>query len=128
MIVEKLGFISQQLEATGVPYEFGEWSSNVTYPYTVGEITEEPVDTEDGKEQSTLLLTAYYRGKGAYLELERIKNTIKKHFDPRLGMQGETDGGAIAVFFDGCFYVPTGEADLKRLQINLKIIEWKGEV
>lgn len=126
--MDKLGFISQQLDAVGVPYEFGEWASDVKYPYTVGEITEEPVDTEDGKEKSTLLITAYYRGKGAFLELERIKNTIKKHFHPVYGLRGDTDGGAIAVFFDGCFYVPTGEADLKRLQINLKIIEWKGEV
>ena len=125
--MDKLGFISHHLDSIGIPYEFGEWSSKVTYPYTVGEITEEPVDTEDGKERSTLLLTAYYRGEGAYLELERIKNAIKKHFHPAYGLRGDIDGGAIDVFFDGCFYVPTGEADLKRLQINLKIIEWKGE-
>ena len=121
--MDKLKFINQQMAAIGVPYEFGEWSSAVSYPYTVGEITEEPTMTTDGLEESTMILTSFNRG--SLMGLEQIKDKIKKHFHPAYGLNGWTDSGAIVVFFDGSFYVPTNEADLKKLQINLKIKEWK---
>ena len=121
--MDKLKFINQQMAAIGVPYEFGEWSSAVVYPYTVGEITEEPTMTTDGLEESTMILTSFHRG--ALIELEKIKDKIKKHFNPVHGLNGWTDSGAIVVFFDGSFYVPTNEAELRKLQINLRIKEWK---
>lgn len=124
--MEKLKFINEQMGVIGVPYEFGEWASAVTYPYYVGEITEEPTITEDGAEESTLILNGFHRGK--FIDLENDKAKIKKHFHPIHGLRASTDSGAIAVFFDGAFYVPTGEADLKRIQINLKIKEWKGDL
>jgi len=123
--MDKLGFINQQMKVISAPYQFGEWTGDVTYPYSVGEITEEPITTEDGAEQSTLLLTVFHRGK--YKDLEDFKAKVKKHFHPIYGLRGETDGGSIAVFFDGAFYIPTGEAELKEMQINLKIKEWKGD-
>lgn len=125
--MDKLAFIKEQMNMISVPYEFGEWTSPVVYPYTVGEITEEPIITEDGLEESTLLLTVFHRGKSR-LAMENIKATIKKHFDPRFGLRAATDSGAIAVFFDGAFYIPTGEAELKKMQINIKIKEWKGAI
>lgn len=121
--MEKLKFINEQLEAIGVPYEFGEWSSAVVYPYFVGEITEEPATTEDGLEPSTMLLTGFTRG--SYLDLETIKEKIKTHFHPIHGLRGWTEKGAIVVFYEGSFYIPTDEADLKKIQINLQIKEWK---
>lgn len=124
--MDKLKFINEQMGVVGVPYEFGEWASAVTYPYYVGEITEEPTITEDGAEESTLILNGFHRGK--FIDLENDKAKIKKHFHPIHGLRASTDSGAIAVFFDGAFYVPTGEADLKRIQINLKIKEWKGDL
>ncbi len=122
--MDKLKFIKEQLTLLSVPYEFGEWSSAVKYPYFTGEITEEPITTEDGLEQSTLLLNGFHRGK--YIDLEEIKAKIKKHFHPIHGLRGQTESGSIAVFYGGAFFVPTNEADLKRIQINLIIKEWKG--
>ncbi len=122
--MDNLAFINEQMDKIAVPYEFGEWSSDITYPYFVGEITELPTMTEDGFEESELILTGFHRGK--MLDLLTVKEKIKKHFDPIYGVRGNTDSGAIAVFFDGFFPVPTGEADLKKIQINLKIKEWKG--
>ena len=123
--MDKLKFINEQMTAIAVPYEFGQWSSAVKYPYFVGEITEEPTMTEDGLEESTMLLTGFHRGN--LIDLETIKERIKSHFSPIYGLRGQTDSGSsIAVFFDGSFYVPTGEADLKKIQINIKIKEWKG--
>lgn len=121
--MDKLKFINEQMAAIGIPYEFGQWSSEITYPYWVGEITEEPITTEDGHEMSTMLLTGFTRG--SYLELETAKETIKKHFHPIYGLRGWTGSGAIVVSYDGSFFIPTGEADLKRIQINLQIHEWK---
>ena len=122
--MDKLKFISEQMDKIGVPYEFGQWSSAVKYPYFVGEVTEEPTITEDGLEESTILLTGFSRGK--FIDLETVKNKIKAHFHPIHGLRSKTDSGAIVVFFDGSFYIPSGEADLKKIQINIKIKEWKG--
>ena len=124
--MDKLKFINEQLDSIAVPYEFMEWTSPVVYPYGVGEITEDPITTEDGAEQSTLLLTFFHRGK--MIDLLTIMEKIKKHFPPIYGLRGETDSGAIAVFYDGFLPIPSGEADLKKIQINLKINEWKGAV
>jgi hypothetical protein len=124
--MDKLKFINEQLAGIAVNYEFGEWTSRIAYPYWVGEITEEPTMTEDGSEQSTMILNGFHRGE--FLSLETEKEKIKKHFHPVHGLRAKTDSGSIAVFFDGAFYVPTGEADLKRMQINIKIKEWKGDI
>ena len=124
--MDKLKFINEQMNMISVPYEFDEWTSPVSYPYGVGEITEDPITTEDGAEQSTLLLTFFHRGK--LTDLLEIKEIVKRHFPPIYGLRGETEGGAIAVFYDGFLPIPSGEADLKKIQINLKILEWKGAV
>ena len=126
MSVDKLKFINEQMGLIAVPYEFGEWTSEVRYPYFVGEIREEPITTEDGFEQSTMILAGFSRGKYIDLELEKAK--IKKHFNPIHGLRGNTDSGSIAVFFDHAFPVPTNEAELKRIEIYLKIKEWKGVI
>lgn len=120
-----LQFISEQMTALGIPYEFGEWTSDIQYPYFVGEITEEPTTTEDGLEESILILTGFNRGKR--IDLEIAKNKIKEHFCPICGKCATTDSGSIAVFFNGSFYIPSGEADLNKIQINLKIKQWKGD-
>lgn len=124
--MDRLKFVNTQLGLLAVPYEYGEWKSAVRYPYFVGELTEEPITTEDGAEESTLILTGWHRGK--FIELEEIKAKIKKHFHPIYGVRGDTDSGTIAVFYDSAFSVPSGEADLKKIQINLKIKEWKGDL
>jgi len=89
-----------------------------------GEITEDPITTEDGLEESTMIVTGFHRGKR--IDLEKDKEKIKEHFDPIYGLRGETEKGAIIVFYDGAFYIPSGEASLLKIQINLKIKEWKG--
>ena len=125
--MDKLQFINEQMTDLGIPYQLNEWNAPdgiLKYPYTVGEFTEVATMTEDGYEESTLLLTVTTRG--SWFELEGIKAKIKKRFPAGIGLCAETDSGSIAVFYAGSFPVPTGEADLKRMQINLDIKEWKG--
>ena len=124
--MDKLKFINDQMDILAVNYEFGEWTSKtIPNQYFVGEIpSPEEFPTEDGKEETTLFLNGFQRGN--ITELEKTKNQIKKHFNPITGLCARTDSGSIAVFFDGAFYIPTGEAEFYRIQINLKIKEWKG--
>lgn len=125
--MEKLKYINEQMGIIAVPYEFGQWSSDNTDLYFVGEISESPTITEDGLEQSTMLLTGFCRGN--MIDLLSVMETIKSHFSPVHGLRGQTDSGsAIAVFFDGYFVIPSGELALKKIQINLKIYEWKGAI
>ena len=124
--MDALKFISEQMGVISVPYEFGEWTQKITYPYFVGEIVENEPLTEDGAEESTVILDGFHRGK--YIDLEMAKAKIKQHFDPIHGLRGRTDSGAIAVFFAGAMYVPSGEAELKHIQITLKIKQWKGAI
>ena len=125
--MEKLKFVGEQMDVIAVPYEYGEWSSPVTYPYWVGEVSEDPPMSEDGAEESTMILTGFCRGKGAFMALETDKAKIRAHFDPVYGLRGDTSAGSIAVFYDGAFPVPSGEAELKKMEIHLKIKEWKGD-
>ena len=39
-MVDMLGFISDQLDQLGIPYEFGEWTGEISYPYFVGSFNE----------------------------------------------------------------------------------------
>lgn len=119
-----LKFINEQMALLQIPYEFMEWTQALKYPYTVGEYIDAPTLNEDGSEESSFILTVTTRGK--WIELEQIKEKIKTHFPSVFGLRGKTDSGSIAVYFSDAFPVPTGEADLKRLQINLTIKKWKG--
>lgn len=120
-----LKFIAEQMAALDIPYEFMEWSTEVIYPYTIGEYLETPTLTEDGSEQYTFILTSTTRGK--WLELEEIKEKIKNHFPSSGGLCAEINGGdSIAVFYSHSTPVPTGEMDLKRMQYELKVLIWKG--
>lgn len=124
--MDVLKFINEQMEILSIPYEFGEWTSEVQYPYLVGEMpSPEEYPTEDGLEESTVLLTGFHRGKA--IVLETIKQKIKNHFHPVHGYRAQVDNGTIVAFYEGGFFIPTGEKDLKKIQINLKIKYWKGE-
>lgn len=119
-----LGFIKKQMSILKINYEFLEWTQKpVKYPYFVGEITSDPITTEDGLQESTLILTGFNRGK--YIDLEAVREKIEKHFHPNYGVRGKTNDGMVVVLYDNAFSIPTGEADLKEIQINLKIKEWK---
>lgn len=126
--MELLKFINEQMEALNIPYQFGEWASKtVPDTYFVGELMDEPTTTEDGAEVSAFLLTGFNRG-GQYITLETVKKQIKQHFNKVVGLSAKTESGSINVAYENSFYIPSGEADIKKIQINLKIKEWKGAI
>ena len=124
MSIEALNIISESLESIGINYEFGEWKSKIVYPYFVGEYQETPTLNEDGLQETTFILTGFSRG--SWLQLEQAKENIEKHFNKVGGKTVIADSGsAVAIFYENSLVIPTGDAELKKIQINLTIKEWK---
>lgn len=120
-----LKVVSDGMEALGIEYGFATYAKNpVVYPYFVGEYTERESMTEDGLQEGTFLLTGFHRG--TWLELEDTKERIENYFNQISGKTVITDdGSAVAVFYANTLIVPTGDAELKSIQVNLTIKEWK---
>ena len=125
MSKQVLKIISDGMTALGLEYGFGEYSGNpVVYPYWVGEYTETESFTEDGLQESTVLLVGFSRG--SWLDLENDKEKIENYFNQVGGKTVITDNGsAVAVFYANSLIVPTGDAELKSIHINLNVKEWK---
>lgn len=117
-----LKFISDELEALGINYQFGEWTTDpVPDPYFVGEYTEPESLTreEDGLQEISFILT----GTGTtWIGLENAKDAIESNISKTAILP---NGSGIAVFYGGALIIPTGDAELKRIQINLSIKEWR---
>ena len=123
---EVLEFINKALEDAGVPYEFLEWTQKVAYPYFVGEYSEFEPDNESGEEDKSFILTGFYRGDNARYELEKIRAKIEATFPAVGGKVAALDSGSVvAVFYGNSSYIPTGEEELYKIQINLSIKLWK---
>ena len=125
MTKETLKIIKDAMQDLGLEYSFGGYSGKpVVYPYFVGEYTETESITEDGLQESTFLLTGYSRG--SWLALEDAKDRIENYFNRVSGKTVITDNGsAVAVFYANSMIVPTADAELKRIQINLDVKEWR---
>lgn len=121
MTIAGIGFIDKELHNLSINYEFGQWTSDVVYPYFVGSFTEVP--TEDGPAETTFILEGFTRG--SYLELLQGKEKIEDHF--RYGITAILDNGSgVAVVYDDANCdIPTGDANLKKIQVNLIVKEWK---
>ena len=125
MSTQVLKIVSDAMNALGIEYSFARYNGNpVIYPYFVGTYQEAEPFTEDGLHESTFLLTGFTRE--AWLTLENAKECIEKYFDRVCGKTVIADNGsAVAVFYANALIVPTGDAELKSIQINLSIKEWK---
>jgi hypothetical protein len=116
--------INNAMDALGLEYGFMRFNKKpVVYPYWVGEYQENPPTSESGYSTSSFLLSGFHRGEWGDLETqkERIENYFNK-------VSGKTvmaeDGSAVAIFYANSLIVPTGDAELKRIQINLDVHEW----
>ena len=128
MMIEVLMIVQNSMNALGIEYAFGEYAGNaegkVVYPYFVGEYTESEPMTEDGLHEATFMLSGFSRG--SWLTLEEAKERIERYFNMSSGKTYITARGTgIAVSYAGSMIVPTGDAELKKIQINLDIKEWK---
>ena len=67
-MVDMLGFISDQLGQLGIPYEFGEWTGEISYPYFVGSFNEIEHRLEDDIQAVYLHLTVGQGGQNYRLQ------------------------------------------------------------
>lgn len=129
MSKEALKIISDVMSEMELNYDFMEWASTPVYPYFTGEYQEIESLNEDGMQETSFILNGFARdvgeGKSAYFELEDAKAKIESCFG-KVG--GKTviakNGTTVAIFYTNSFPVPTGDAELKKIQINLTIKEW----
>lgn len=117
-----LAYIDDLLSNAGIHYEFGEWTSpELVYPYFVGEYSEQGSDTEDGLCEAEFTLNGF--GRGSWLTLEDAKETIESVFENATSIL--PNGSGVSITNAGALIIPTGDAELKRIQISLNIKEWK---
>lgn len=123
MSKKALEIISNAMDALEINYEFMEWNGEPEYPYFVGEYQESEPLNEDGMQDTTFILTGFSRG--SWDALENAKEKIENHFNKVSGYVVNAKGLALAIFYANSLVVPTGDAELKKIQINLSIKEWK---
>lgn len=121
-MVDLLGFVGRKLEEAGIPYEFGEWTQAVSYPYFVGDFTESDYRYEDNRTAGTFTLDGWSRG--SKLALIEASDKIKEIFRDFQEVSGNS---LFHVRFGGALPVPTGEDELFKITITLFTCEWKGE-
>lgn len=126
MTVAGLGFLNECLINLGIPYEFMEWTSvPVPDTYWVGQYSEIQSVDEGGQIESDFILMGTTKKK--YIELETVKEQIRSAF-PDYGLTDIlSNGWGIAVMYDTSYPVPSIEEGIHRIQITLKVKEWKGE-
>lgn len=120
MTTDILNYIQQTLSNNGINYAFMRYDGKVTYPYWVGEYDEIEVTDEDSYHEYNFRLTGTTRK--SWLELEQNKQRIEELLSTATTLSNDT---GVAFSYTGSLLLPTGEADLKRMQINLRIQEWR---
>lgn len=122
--MDVLRIIAEAMQSLGLAYSYEEWTGETPDPYWVGEYIESPATDESGLQESSFILTGTTRG--AWLSLEDAKGKIERAFPPIGGLRRITDdGNGVAVWYSYAQPVPTDTLDLKRMQINLEIKQWK---
>lgn len=127
MTPQALAYIKGRLTDAGLNYHFGRYDFghvSPVYPYYVGEYNEDVVEAEDGGQLTTLTLHAWARGANAALELEQGKAKIRALFPPVGGDRAILEGSGVVVTYGRSQYIPTGESELKRLEIIITVKEW----
>lgn len=126
MTINGLKIISDAMNALGLNYGFGEYvvdDEATPEIYFVGEYQEITPANESGMQETTFLLTGFSRG--SWFALEVAKESIKNYFN-KVG--GNTviaeDGSSVAIFYSSSFVLPTGDAELRKVQVNLDVKEW----
>lgn len=116
-------YIAKLMDSLDIPYAFGMWNDEPPDDcYFTGDYIEEQSMTreENGFQASTFILRGFTRK--SWLLLEQAKAKIEKSIAKTAILP---DGTGIAVFYGSAMPVPTGDADLKSIKINLNIQEWK---
>lgn len=124
MTTDALQLITNAMAEMNINYGFVEWSSEPVYPYFTGEYQESQPVSENGLQEATFILNGFSRT--TWIALEDAKEKIENYFSKISGKTAITsNGNGIAIFYSNALVIPTEDAELKRIQINLTVKEWK---
>lgn len=118
---EVLKFINDKLTDRGINYDFDEKKPPIVHPYFVGDYSDLGSSTEDGLFESEFTLNGFTRGE--WLTLENAREIIEELFSDCTTIL--ENGSGVSISYSGCLIIPTGDSELKRIQITLNIKEWK---
>lgn len=122
MRIATMEYMTSLFKRADIPCEFMRWHSATPETYWTWEYMESPSlsGIENGHQETTVIVRGYTRGE--WLRLEEGKEKIEKACAKTAIMN---DGTGVAVFYDSAMVVPTYDAQLKSIKINLTIQEWK---
>jgi hypothetical protein len=122
MTMESLAFIASALSKAGVRYAYQRWNESDGDLYWIGSYSEQQYLPED-QSQTTLFILDGFSTSGSWSRLEAEKETIKASFaDVRELLTSES---GISVRVESVQTIPTGTADVKRIEIQLLVKEWR---
>lgn len=123
MSIAAMNYVGGLMDRLGIPYAFMRKNdkAGVDY-YFVGEYDEIAMTTreENGRQDTNFILRGFTRKDWLLLEEAKVKIEKNASFTAIL-----PDGTGMAVSYDGATIVPTGDAELKSIKINLTIREWR---
>ena len=114
-----LKHINEQLSSI-INYEFGQWNSDIKFPFWVGEYQEVYYSYEQEYKEYSFTLTGTNRG--TWSRLEEDKKKIQKLFANHTAVL--EDGNSVAVFYETAYMIPSEDAEIRRMQIQLNVKEW----
>lgn len=124
MTIAALTHIGEMLTGAGINYQLGQYRYEGTapkYPYYVGTYNEADKGQEDGSSETTLTINGWTRGE--WLDLEQDKATIMGLF-PFTGYTTILEQSGLAVAYARSQVIPSGDPELKRIEITLTVKEW----
>lgn len=114
-----LEYINNQLSNI-INYELGLWTSELKFPYWVGEYQE--IDYQSEQEYHEYSFSLIGTTKGTWKQLEEDKAKIRTLFSNHTALVEQ--GHSIAIFYDNALMIPSEDEQIRRMQINLTIQEW----
>ena len=122
MTRESLAFIASALSKTGIQYAYQRWNGKGADMYWIGSYVEQQYLPED-QSQLTLFLLDGFSTNGSWSWLEIEKEVIKALFSDVRELL--TSNSGISVRVESVQTIPTGTADVKRIEIQLLVKEWR---
>lgn len=120
IVLEK---IKQEMKSMGIDYHYMyNKKETISYPYVTGEYSESGLESDIQKSYGDLLLECWNRGRD--LDLNKVIEQIKERFDD---FQTIYKNVGIAINFNSCVPRRTDDIKLKKYEIHLDVVYWKGK-
>ena len=116
-----LKYINTLIKGQGINYAFMSWEDEIQYPYFIGEYNEINVIEENRFHEYSFTITGFT--KSTWSELEEARSKIERLFESHTTVL--ENGSGVIISYNGAFPIPIDEGELKKIQINLTIQEWR---